>query len=114
MRMVVVLPAPLGPMNPYTSPRSSLSVSRFRAYRSPYIFVRSRVSIMSFVRNRDEYPDVGLLGKNAVQLFPLPLAGELAEPQARSRDAVLRALLRRVHRVMLALVEERHFLQADR
>src|SRR5947207_1861014 len=46
MRMVVVLPAPLGPMNPYTSPRSSFSVSRFRAYRSPYIFVRSRVSIM--------------------------------------------------------------------
>src|SRR5438093_13694349 len=46
MRMVVVLPAPLGPMNPYTSPRSSLSVSRSRAYRSPYILVRSRVSII--------------------------------------------------------------------
>src|SRR5919201_4969881 len=47
MRMVVVLPEPLGPMNPYTSPRSSFIVSRFRAYRSPYIFVRSRVSIMA-------------------------------------------------------------------
>src|SRR5437763_11848988 len=46
MRMVVVLPAPLGPMKPYTSPFSSFSVSRLRAYRSPYIFVRSRVSIM--------------------------------------------------------------------
>src|SRR5947209_7313710 len=46
MRMVVVLPAPLGPMKPYTSPFSSFNVSRFRAYRSPYIFVRSRVSIM--------------------------------------------------------------------
>src|SRR5262245_4157237 len=48
MRMVVVLPEPLGPMKPYTSPRSSLIVSRFRAYRSPYILVRSRVSIMAF------------------------------------------------------------------
>src|SRR5262245_2399847 len=49
MRMVVVLPAPLGPMKPYTSPFSSLSVSRSRAYNSPYIFVRSRVSIMSAI-----------------------------------------------------------------
>src|SRR5262249_61448113 len=50
MRMVVVLPEPLGPMNPYTSPRSSLIVSRLRAYRSPYILVRSRVSIMNGAR----------------------------------------------------------------
>src|SRR6266480_4294339 len=46
LRMVVVLPAPLGPMKPYTSPRSSFSVRRLSAYNSPYIFVRSRVSII--------------------------------------------------------------------
>src|SRR4051794_17328840 len=46
MRMVVVLPAPFGPMNPYTSPWSSLSVSRSSANSSPYFFVRSRHSIM--------------------------------------------------------------------
>jgi len=46
MRMVVVLPAPFGPMNPYTSPLSSLIVSRSRAYSSPYFLVRSFVSII--------------------------------------------------------------------
>ena len=46
MRMVVVLPDPFGPMNPYTSPGSSLSDSRSTANSSPYFFVRSRHSIM--------------------------------------------------------------------
>jgi len=40
MRMVVVFPAPFGPMKPNTSPLSSLRVSRSRAYRSPYFLVR--------------------------------------------------------------------------
>src|SRR6516162_3397811 len=57
MRMVVVLPAPLGPMNPYTSPRSSLIVRRFSAYRSPYIFVRSRVSIIGYTSSVEPRPD---------------------------------------------------------
>ena len=45
--MVVVLPAPLGPMKPNTSPLSSLIDSDLTANSSPYFFVRSRVSIMS-------------------------------------------------------------------
>src|SRR6185503_12536669 len=70
MRMVVVLPAPLGPMNPYTSPRSSLRVSRLSAYRSPYIFVRSRVSIItgsSAFSHRDVDPDISFLRQQPVQ-----------------------------------------------
>ncbi len=49
--MVVVLPAPLGPMKPNTSPLSSLIDSDLTANSSPYFFVRSRVSItvLSFV-----------------------------------------------------------------
>src|SRR4051812_10436570 len=58
MRMVVVLPAPLGPMKPYTSPCCSSSVSRFSAYSSPYILVRSCVLII------------------AVVFLPSPLGGE--------------------------------------
>src|SRR5262249_26006105 len=70
MRMVVVLPAPLGPMKPYTSPFSSLSVSRFRAYRSPYILVRSRVSIIGSILGAlhgDEDADVGFLVELALE-----------------------------------------------
>src|SRR3954454_5465867 len=99
MRMVVVLPAPLGPMNPYTSPGSSRRVSRSRAYRSPYFLVRSRVSIMRVLRvgglesphkaqgrtalgfelllrwsgdglHGDEHPDVRLLLEGALQGGP--------------------------------------------
>ena len=43
--MVVVLPAPLGPMKPNTSPFCRLSSSDLMAYRSPYFLVRSWVSI---------------------------------------------------------------------
>src|SRR5262245_27678739 len=122
MRMVVVLPAPLGPMNPYTSPRSSLSDSRFRAYRSPYIFVRSRVSIIlvsgqwSVVSGRwlrcngqrttdngqlslrgfdgDEHAHVGPLGDRAGQLRALlARVGQLAEPQPTRRHGVVGDLL---------------------
>src|SRR6516162_576865 len=101
MRIVVVLPAPLGPMKPYTSPRSSFSVSRFRAYSSPYIFVRSRVSIIGVgpwycwrrllaAGHRDVSADVGLLIQVARQ--PRPLAAgprQRAQPQPRRRDAAL-------------------------
>src|SRR6516162_1381763 len=73
MRIVVVLPAPLGPMNPYTSPRSSLSVKRFNAYRSPYIFVRSRVSIMLFQGDIDSH--IGFLRHGAGQLVELEAGG---------------------------------------
>ena len=47
IRIVVVLPAPLGPMKPNTSPCSSVRLSRLRANSSPYFFVRSWVSIMA-------------------------------------------------------------------
>src|SRR5262249_17095342 len=112
MRMVVVLPAPLGPMNPYTSPRSSLIVRRLRAYRSPYILVRSRVSIMSesVVRGRrrllltgrcrrrqrsfldgDVNANVGFLAEEALERRALlARAWKAAEPQAGRRGAVLR------------------------
>src|SRR5438093_12953946 len=96
MRMVVVLPAPLGPMNPYTSPFSSFSVSRLRAYRSPYIFVRSRVSIMGvsskaargsvFRLHRQDHADVSLLAHCTLEVGPLGLAvGKGAAPERRRR-----------------------------
>ena len=48
--MVVVFPAPLGPMKPRICPRSTEIVSRSSATNLPYFFVRSRVSTtaMSF------------------------------------------------------------------
>ncbi len=50
MRIVVVLPAPLGPMKPKTSPLSSFKFNDFTANSSPYFFVRSRVSITVYLR----------------------------------------------------------------
>jgi hypothetical protein len=44
MRMVVVLPAPLGPRKPKTSPTSTPKESPSRARREPYSFERSLVS----------------------------------------------------------------------
>src|SRR3954462_13290544 len=46
MRMVVVLPAPLGPMNPNRSPRLKFKLIDLMANNSPYFFVKSRVSII--------------------------------------------------------------------
>src|SRR3712207_3107216 len=46
MRMVVVLPAPFGPMKPNRSPRFRFKSIDLIANSSPYFFVRSRVSIM--------------------------------------------------------------------
>src|ERR1043165_1847536 len=46
MRIVVVLPAPLGPMNPNRSPRFRFKLIDLMAYSSPYFFVKSRVSII--------------------------------------------------------------------
>src|SRR5262245_44991890 len=42
--MVVVFPAPFGPMKPRIWPRPTESVSRSRASNDPYFFVSSRVS----------------------------------------------------------------------
>src|SRR5579883_2305971 len=63
--MVVVFPAPFGPMNPNTSPCSSFKVSRSRAYRSPYFFVRSRVSIMCGLAGRSGRKGRRLAGRVA-------------------------------------------------
>src|ERR1051325_6779546 len=46
MRMVVVLPAPLGPRKPKISPRSAVSDNRSTAVKSPYFFVRSSITII--------------------------------------------------------------------
>src|SRR5688572_27341487 len=46
MRMVVVLPAPFGPRKPKISPAAASRVSRSTAVKSPYLFVRSRISII--------------------------------------------------------------------
>src|SRR5690606_23078040 len=45
MRMVVVLPAPLGPSNPKTSPAAMDRLIPFTAARSPYFFVSFLASI---------------------------------------------------------------------
>src|SRR5215217_4125368 len=76
IRMVVVFPAPFGPMNPNTSPCSSFKVSRSRAYRSPYFLVRSRHSIIGGLvscelpaagrLHRQVHADVGVLLDDAV------------------------------------------------
>ena len=46
MRIVVVLPAPFGPMKPNRSPRFKFKLIDLIANNSPYFFVKSRVSIM--------------------------------------------------------------------
>src|SRR5258706_11149964 len=46
IRIVVVLPAPLGPMNPNRSPRFKFKLIDLMANNSPYFFVKSRVSII--------------------------------------------------------------------
>src|SRR5438270_13142568 len=43
--IVVLLPAPLGPMNPKTSPAASSRLSRSSAVSAPYRLVRSRVEM---------------------------------------------------------------------
>ncbi len=43
MRMVVVLPAPLGPRKPKISPRRTSTLRLSTASRSPYFFARLRV-----------------------------------------------------------------------
>src|SRR5262249_46225716 len=84
MRMVVVLPAPLGPMTPSTSPRSILKDSRLSAYRSPYILVKSRVSIIVCSRVRKGDPDahVIFLPQLAGQTGAGAGTGKGAEPQS--------------------------------
>src|SRR4051794_4521730 len=44
-RIDVVLPAPFGPRKPNTSPRSTVSDRSSTAVKSPYFFVRERISI---------------------------------------------------------------------
>src|SRR4051794_26940329 len=46
MRIVVLLPAPLGPRKPTTSPRPTWKLSESMAVRSRYRFVRPETSIM--------------------------------------------------------------------
>src|SRR4029078_4093050 len=64
MRIVVVLPAPFGPMNPNRSPRLKFKLIDLMAYNSPYFFVKSRVSIivklskyLSFGSNTESLPN---------------------------------------------------------
>ena len=45
-RMVVDLPAPLGPRNPVTRPASAVKVTSSTAVKSPYLFVRESIVIM--------------------------------------------------------------------
>src|SRR5690606_5533917 len=47
MEKVVVFPAPLGPTNPKTVPRSIVSVNASRAVKVPYRFVKFLISIIS-------------------------------------------------------------------
>jgi hypothetical protein len=46
MRMVVVLPAPFGPRNPKIAPAAAVRLSPSTAVKSPYLFVRSWISII--------------------------------------------------------------------
>jgi hypothetical protein len=65
MRMVVVLPAPFGPMNPNRSPLFKFKLIDLMAYSSPYFFVKSRVSIIK------NLSDIRSFGGNA-ELSPNP------------------------------------------
>src|SRR5215210_9284172 len=46
IRMVVVLPAPFGPRNPKISPAAAVRLRPSTAVKSPYLFVRSWISII--------------------------------------------------------------------
>ena len=45
-RMVVDLPAPLGPRNPVTRPGSAVKVTSSTAVKPPYLLVRDSIVIM--------------------------------------------------------------------
>src|SRR5262245_14706122 len=51
MRRVVVFPAPLGPRNPYTSPRRTVRLTASTAVRRPYVLVSRCVVTMPSVEN---------------------------------------------------------------
>src|SRR5512137_1631349 len=50
IEMVCVLPAPLGPSKPKTSPSSTVKLSPFTASKSPYFFTRLSTSRMGVMR----------------------------------------------------------------
>src|SRR3954462_13118160 len=50
MRMVVDLPAPLGPRKPRTSPRSTVKVTSSTARLAPNVLTRFSIRIMAFIR----------------------------------------------------------------
>src|SRR5260221_14563747 len=59
MRMVVVLPAPFGPRNPWISPGSTERLTPFTAVEEPYVFTQASTAIMASGRPR---PAMGLPG----------------------------------------------------
>ena len=50
MRIVVVLPDPLGPMNPYTAPSGTTSERSSTALTAPNVFVTDEISTAAMLR----------------------------------------------------------------
>ena len=72
IRMVLVLPAPLGPRKPKLSPRSIVKLTPLTASKSPKRFTSSRASRMGL--------DVTLL------IGPSPFTFDTREPNATSHE----------------------------
>src|SRR6266850_975923 len=74
MRMVVVLPAPLGPRNPWISPGSTERLTPSTAVKEPYVLTSASTAIMASGRLRPAMGLVVALGD-----------GELEGPQVLGR-----------------------------
>src|SRR5260370_25245263 len=66
MRMVVVLPAPLGPRNPKTSPSATLNEISWSARTAPKLLERRSTSIMAAMLSPGEYKRAWGAGVGAV------------------------------------------------
>src|SRR5438094_547257 len=94
MRIVVVLPAPLGPRNPVTVPGSQRNVTSETMVRPPSCLVSASVWIMS-TDSRPARPARVGIGVGAVALVILPACGASlaatfnAAIRARGRDLAI-------------------------
>src|SRR5262249_10521983 len=78
--MVVVLPAPLGPRNPTTSPRSTSKLRRSMAMTGPKYLLRFWTLILNDPFSSQLRPDARATRLNALKLLRFPPAASLLRP----------------------------------
>src|SRR5258708_725326 len=115
MRIVVVLPAPLGPIKPKTSPFLRSNSSDLMANSSPYFFVRSWVSItggFSLLDRNDKaiinQPLVAGVSAHGAAVA-LELGGALTGPADENSPANF-DLIAQIDEVLIVVREAREFL----